>query len=110
MLIKDLLQVARALAGTTRFFSSALGWRKRPKDEHEYCQTTRQSIEYRPSSHYRDRRVHRAYQAGYKFHRSAVRNSPEILSWVLRDDYWDYRLPRQRHGTETTVGGTFEKV
>jgi glycosyltransferase involved in cell wall biosynthesis len=38
-------------------------------------------------------RMHRAYQAGYKFHQSAVRNSPELLSWVLRQDYWDYRLP-----------------
>jgi glycosyltransferase involved in cell wall biosynthesis len=51
-------------------------------------------------------RVHRAYQAGYKFHESAVRSSPELLSWVLRPDYWDYRLPRLRHETETTaVGG-----
>jgi glycosyltransferase involved in cell wall biosynthesis len=45
--------------------------------------------------------VHRAYQAGYKFHQSAVRSSPELLSWVLRNDYWDYRLPQPRHAAET---------
>jgi glycosyltransferase involved in cell wall biosynthesis len=51
-------------------------------------------------------RVHRAYQAGYEFHQSAVRTSPELLAWVLRPDYWDYRLPRLKHPAETkAVGG-----
>ena len=51
-------------------------------------------------------RVHRAYQAGYEFHQSAVRSSPEILAWVLRPDYWDYRLPQLKHPAETkAVGG-----
>src|SRR5262249_15308937 len=39
-------------------------------------------------------RAHRAYQAGYEFHQSAVRNSRELLAWVLRPDYWDYRVPQ----------------
>ena len=38
-------------------------------------------------------RVHRAYQAGYEFHQRAVRSEPELLAWVIRSDYWDYRLP-----------------
>jgi glucosyl-dolichyl phosphate glucuronosyltransferase len=39
-------------------------------------------------------RVHRVYQAGYEFHQRAVRSDPELLAWVLRADYWDYRLPQ----------------
>jgi glycosyltransferase involved in cell wall biosynthesis len=50
-------------------------------------------------------RVHRAYHAGYEFHQSAVRSSPELLAWVLRPDYWDYRLPRLKHPAETKAVG-----
>jgi glucosyl-dolichyl phosphate glucuronosyltransferase len=46
-------------------------------------------------------RVRRAYQAGYEFHQSAVRSEPELLAWVIRSDYWDYRLPQ--HPAETKV-------
>jgi glucosyl-dolichyl phosphate glucuronosyltransferase len=46
-------------------------------------------------------RVRRAYQAGYEFHQSAVRSRPELLAWVIRSDYWDYRLPQ--HPAETKV-------
>ena len=45
--------------------------------------------------------VDRAYHAGYEFHQSAVRSSPELLAWVLRPDYWDYRLPRLTYPAET---------
>ena len=31
--------------------------------------------------------------AGYKFHQTAVRSDPKLQGWVLRRDYWDYRLP-----------------
>jgi hypothetical protein len=41
-------------------------------------------------------RVHRAYHAGYEFHQSAVRSSPELLAWVLRPAYWDYSLPQRK--------------
>ncbi len=34
-----------------------------------------------------------SYQAGYAFHQNEVRNDPTLLAWVLKDDYWDYRLP-----------------
>lgn len=40
-------------------------------------------------------RVQFAYQAGYEFHQNAVRDSPALLQWVLQEDYWDYRLPRE---------------
>lgn len=38
-------------------------------------------------------RIHRAYEAGYSFHQQQVRNDPALLEWVLKADYWDYRLP-----------------
>ncbi len=32
-------------------------------------------------------------QAGYAFHQNAVLQQPELLNWILKDNYWDYRLP-----------------
>lgn len=40
------------------------------------------------------RRTARAYKAGYAFHQAEVRRDPKLLEWVLRKDYWDYRLPK----------------
>lgn len=34
-----------------------------------------------------------AHQDGFRFHQRAVAYSRELLEWVLRPDYWDYRLP-----------------
>ena len=34
-----------------------------------------------------------AYHAGYAYHQTQVRESPELLAWVLKPDYWDGRLP-----------------
>lgn len=33
------------------------------------------------------------YRAGYSFHQTEVHRDPTLLEWVLRKDYWDYRLP-----------------
>ncbi len=41
------------------------------------------------------KRVKTAYHAGYEFHRNEVLNDPQLLEWVLKDDYWDYKLPIQ---------------
>jgi glycosyltransferase involved in cell wall biosynthesis len=38
-------------------------------------------------------RVDQAYEAGYKFHQNEVRNDPRLLEWVLKENYWDGRLP-----------------
>ncbi len=38
-------------------------------------------------------KAQKALHAGYDFHQSAVAQNPELLAWVLRDNYWDYRLP-----------------
>ena len=35
----------------------------------------------------------RAHLAGIRFHQSEVRNDPRLLDWVLRQNYFDYRLP-----------------
>ncbi|MBR8834040.1 MAG: glycosyltransferase family 2 protein [Stigonema ocellatum SAG 48.90 = DSM 106950] len=38
-------------------------------------------------------RFNRAYLEGYQFHQNAVRKNPALLDWILKDDYWDYKLP-----------------
>jgi len=39
-------------------------------------------------------RFRQSFSNGYQFHQDAVRKNPELLKWVLRNDYWDYRLPK----------------
>jgi len=39
-------------------------------------------------------RFNSAYQRGYQFHQDTVRKNPELLDWILRQDYWDYQLPK----------------
>lgn len=38
-------------------------------------------------------RLRAAYLSGYAFHHREVRRDSGLLAWVLREDYWDYRLP-----------------
>ncbi len=38
-------------------------------------------------------RIDYSYRRGYAYHQSEVRRDPKLLAWVLREDYWDYRLP-----------------
>ncbi|GEO06871.1 hypothetical protein AAE02nite_45350 [Adhaeribacter aerolatus] len=33
-------------------------------------------------------------KAGFDFHQEAFRNNPKVKEWVLRKNYWDYKLPR----------------
>jgi glucosyl-dolichyl phosphate glucuronosyltransferase len=35
----------------------------------------------------------RSHFAGVQFHRNEVRTDPKLLEWVLRENYFDYRLP-----------------
>jgi hypothetical protein len=37
--------------------------------------------------------IARAYRDGFEFHQSEVRKDPSLLEWVLKPDYFDYRLP-----------------
>jgi len=39
-------------------------------------------------------RCKKAYLKGYQFHQQAVWQNPVLLSWVLKPDYWDYKLPQ----------------
>jgi glycosyltransferase involved in cell wall biosynthesis len=39
-------------------------------------------------------RVSKSYVDGFLFHFNAARNNSDILQWVLRQDYFDYRLPK----------------
>ncbi|RAM51569.1 MAG: hypothetical protein C6Y22_10940 [Hapalosiphonaceae cyanobacterium JJU2] len=41
-----------------------------------------------------EERFHNAYQKGYQFHQNAVRQNPKLLNWVLKQDYWNYNLPK----------------
>ncbi|MFA6222711.1 MAG: glycosyltransferase family 2 protein [Desulfomonilaceae bacterium] len=36
-------------------------------------------------------RVREAWLEGYAFHQDEVRKDPELLKWVLKEDYWNYR-------------------
>jgi len=31
--------------------------------------------------------------AGINFHQNAIRKNPKLLDWILKVDYWDYKLP-----------------
>jgi glucosyl-dolichyl phosphate glucuronosyltransferase len=37
---------------------------------------------------------HVFYQQGYQFHQNAIRQNPKLIEWVLKQDYWDYCLPK----------------
>jgi glucosyl-dolichyl phosphate glucuronosyltransferase len=51
--------------------------------------------------------IQAAYQNGYTFHQHNVRQQPELLDWVLKDDYWDYRLP-QLNGKQTHIRSRYQ--
>lgn len=55
--------------------------------QNEVCKQSKQEVELRE-------RFRKAYQQGYNFHQNAVANNPELLEWILKDDYWDYSLPK----------------
>ena len=39
------------------------------------------------------KRTDEAYNAGFAFHQNEVAKDPELLKWVLKENYFDYRLP-----------------
>lgn len=50
-----------------------------------------------PPSNYEElllkERFRQSYYAGYNFHQWAVNNNKKLLAWVLKEDYFDYKLP-----------------
>lgn len=39
-------------------------------------------------------RFNHFYHEGVKFHRGAIRQNPKLLDWIVKPDYWDYKLPK----------------
>ncbi len=53
-----------------------------------------QSIEFIPrfkqdNNDYIREEMKKAYQEGYKYHQNEVKNDPELLKWVLKDNYFE---------------------
>ena len=38
-------------------------------------------------------RFYYAYNQGYEFHQNFICENPKLLEWILRPDYWNYKLP-----------------
>lgn len=38
-------------------------------------------------------KLDKAYREGFQFHQNEVQNDPKLLQWVLKKDFFDYRLP-----------------
>jgi glycosyltransferase involved in cell wall biosynthesis len=53
------------------------------------------------------KKMQKSYNEGYKFHQNQVKNDPELLKWVLKENYWDYHLPIDKKEFESTT--KFEK-
>jgi hypothetical protein len=53
----------------------------------------RELILRKPTAQGVQRLTARSRFAGMQFHRNEVRDDPKLLDWVLREDYFDYRLP-----------------
>ena len=50
-------------------------------------------------------RIQAAHAAGFRFHQAAVRADCRLLDWVLRDDYFDFRLPALTEPAATVAAG-----
>ena len=56
-------------------------------------------------------RVREAWLEGYIFHRNEVRKDPELLKWVIKDNYWDYRYGQFiLNETETKIDTGFNST
>jgi len=40
-------------------------------------------------------RFHLSYLKGYEFHQAVVRKKPFLSNWILKRDYWEYKLPHE---------------
>lgn len=78
-------------------------WKYKAKKTAKFVlNTTKRNLSYRDSSlekYTKDlikQRCEFNCKAGYNFHRWAVKHNPELLKWVLKEDYFDYKLPELR--------------
>ncbi|MBW4481202.1 MAG: glycosyltransferase [Tildeniella torsiva UHER 1998/13D] len=70
--------------GQTQRFNHYVG-----KVKGKLASLTQGSAEYRAIR----QRCKAAYQAGFQFHQQQVAQNPALLAWVLKEDYWEYKLP-----------------
>jgi glycosyltransferase involved in cell wall biosynthesis len=74
----------------------------------------RNAVLRRPCTEGVRRLTARAHLAGMRFHQSEVRNDPRLLHWVLRQNYFDYRLPdgwkQYLQRERTLIGRKYEKT
>ncbi len=43
--------------------------------------------------HVLKRLLNQSLKNGYEFHQQTIRKNPDLLDWILKADYWDYKLP-----------------
>ena len=51
-------------------------------------------FENKNNEHFIEKRINNAYSDGYSFHQEAVRNNKYLLEWVLRDNYFNCKIPK----------------
>lgn len=69
-------------------------WRRSLRRARRIAGALRRSLSPATPASTMPERLARAHREGFSLHQEAVRSDPALLSWVLREDYWDYRLPR----------------
>lgn len=55
-------------------------------------------------------RIHNAHVDGFLFHQEAVKQSDTLLKWVLREDYFDYRLPELKADEHQRIRAVYEQI
>jgi FkbM family methyltransferase len=60
-----------------------------------YPQPLRENVENAGGIH---ERIHNAYVDGYLFHYNGAIQSPNLLAWIKKDNYFDYSLPKLEEG------------
>jgi len=53
------------------------------------------------------KKMRQAYDDGYRFHQAQVKKDPTLLTWILKENYWDYHLKLDINDSETA--GIMEK-
>ena len=48
-------------------------------------------------------KVAAAYKEGYAYHQEQVRHAPDLLAWVLREDYWNCHMPSSSAASSCSV-------
>lgn len=55
-------------------------------------------------------RIHNAHVDGFLFHQEAVKQSNTLLKWVLKEDYFDYRLPNLETDELQRIRVVYERI